>query len=377
MVCGCKDVPIKRALLHFEVAAISGMAQFKSGSRAPPHIALDPKEQGVDKVLQPGLEHRPFSDDEIKQAFDTFDLDHNRFVGATEIKHILDTIGEEATDEEIDEMIRMCDTDGDGQVTYDEFYKMMTQPPPPPVVQLPKQKQKARKAKAKMFHRSATQQALEEAAKQAAKSSSSKNAVAAASARNFRATSVEALVRRLSGGMDAIKPSQIKKVYKRFRDIDIDGSGSIDFTEFVQALEMEDPVIAKQMFRVFDMDGSGSIEVKEFIVMLSRYTSAAKTEKLKFAFMMFDEDGSGMIDRSELLSMLQASFVVEGYSQEELEDKADAVFDFLGLPRDGSISYDNFLKLSTAKKGLIYPLQEETRTDHQNVAMNKAFETPA
>lgn len=347
------------------------MAQFKSGSRAPPHIALDPKDKTVDKALQPGLEHRPFSDEEIKQAFDTFDLDHNRFVGATEIKHILDTIGEEATDEEIDEMIRMCDTDGDGQVTYDEFYKMMTQPPPPPVVQLPNQKQKARKAKAKMYHRSATQQALEEAA---ARSSSTKNVEAAASARNFRATSVEALVRKLSGGMDAIKPSQIKKVYKRFQDIDIDGSGSIDFQEFVQALDMEDSVISKQMFRVFDMDGSGSIEVKEFIVMLSRYTSAAKTEKLKFAFMMFDEDGSGMIDRSELLSMLNASFVVEGYSPEELEDKADAVFDFLGMPRDGSISYDNFLKLSTAKKGLIYPLQEESRSEHHNVVMNKAFE---
>lgn len=28
-------------------------------------------------------------------------------------------------------MIRMCDSDGDGQVTFDEFYKMMTTPAPP------------------------------------------------------------------------------------------------------------------------------------------------------------------------------------------------------------------------------------------------------
>merc|ERR1712084_39698 len=99
---------------------------------------------------------------------------------------------------------------------------------------------------------------------------------------------------------------------------------------FIQALEMDDGTVAKQMFRVFDMDGSGSIELKEFIVMLSRYTSAAKTEKLKFAFMMFDEDGSGFIERDELINMLGASFVVEGYNQEELEERVDRVFDFVG-----------------------------------------------
>ncbi len=37
------------------------------------------------------------------------------------------------TDEEVDEMIRMVDTDGDGQVSWTEFYAMVTggkQPPP-------------------------------------------------------------------------------------------------------------------------------------------------------------------------------------------------------------------------------------------------------
>lgn len=54
-----------------------------------------------------GLQTRAYTDDEIKQAFDTFDLDKNRFVGAAEIKHILGLVGEKATDDEIDEMIRI------------------------------------------------------------------------------------------------------------------------------------------------------------------------------------------------------------------------------------------------------------------------------
>jgi len=41
--------------------------------------------------------------------------------------------GIQVTDEEVDEMIRMVDTDGDGQVSWTEFYAMVTggkQPPP-------------------------------------------------------------------------------------------------------------------------------------------------------------------------------------------------------------------------------------------------------
>ena len=43
-------------------------------------------------------------------------LDHNNFVGAAEIRHILVCMGEMITDEEIDMMISMVDMDGDGQV---------------------------------------------------------------------------------------------------------------------------------------------------------------------------------------------------------------------------------------------------------------------
>ena len=44
------------------------------------------------------------------------DLDKNRFIGAAEIRHILICMGELITDEEVDEMIRMIDSGGDGQV---------------------------------------------------------------------------------------------------------------------------------------------------------------------------------------------------------------------------------------------------------------------
>jgi len=74
-----------------------------------------------------------FTDQEIWEAFQAFDLDKNNFVGAAEIRHVLINIGEQVTDEEVDEMIRMVDKDGDGQVGFEEFFEMVTggrKPPP-------------------------------------------------------------------------------------------------------------------------------------------------------------------------------------------------------------------------------------------------------
>ena len=54
-----------------------------------------------------------------------FDKDGNGFISAAELRHVMTNLGEKLTDEEVDEMIREADVDGDGQVNYDEFVKMM------------------------------------------------------------------------------------------------------------------------------------------------------------------------------------------------------------------------------------------------------------
>ena len=54
-----------------------------------------------------------------------FDKDGNGFISAAELRHIMTNLGEKLTDEEVDEMIREADIDGDGQINYEEFVKMM------------------------------------------------------------------------------------------------------------------------------------------------------------------------------------------------------------------------------------------------------------
>lgn len=63
--------------------------------------------------------------EEILEAFKVFDKDGNGFISAAELRHIMTNLGEKLTDEEVDEMIREADIDGDGQINYEEFVKMM------------------------------------------------------------------------------------------------------------------------------------------------------------------------------------------------------------------------------------------------------------
>ncbi|PHJ19009.1 calmodulin [Cystoisospora suis] len=65
------------------------------------------------------------TEEELIEAFKVFDRDGNGFISAAELRHVMTNLGEKLTDEEVDEMIREADVDGDGQINYEEFVKMM------------------------------------------------------------------------------------------------------------------------------------------------------------------------------------------------------------------------------------------------------------
>ena len=69
-----------------------------------------------------GGEHR---DRPQREAFRVFDKDGNGFISAAELRHVMTNLGEKLTDEEVDEMIREADVDGDGHINYEEFVRMM------------------------------------------------------------------------------------------------------------------------------------------------------------------------------------------------------------------------------------------------------------
>ena len=59
------------------------------------------------------------SKEELTLCFKVFDTDGDGSISAAELRHVMTNLGEKLTDEDVDEMIREADVDGDGQVNYE------------------------------------------------------------------------------------------------------------------------------------------------------------------------------------------------------------------------------------------------------------------
>jgi calmodulin len=84
-------------------------------------------------------------EEEIREAFKVFDKDGNGYISATELSHVMaslggysllvsyvpsftgvaQSVGEKLTDSEVKQMVIEADTDGDGQINYKEFVKVI------------------------------------------------------------------------------------------------------------------------------------------------------------------------------------------------------------------------------------------------------------
>ncbi|KAJ0341282.1 hypothetical protein COL922a_002519 [Colletotrichum nupharicola] len=62
---------------------------------------------------------------ELTAAFKVFDKDNSGSVSPSELRQVLLSLGQRATDEEIEEMIRHADLDGNGSIDYQEFVQLM------------------------------------------------------------------------------------------------------------------------------------------------------------------------------------------------------------------------------------------------------------
>lgn len=270
-----------------------------------------------------------FTDEEILEAFRAFDLDKNNFIGAAEIRHVLINIGEQVTDEEVDEMIRMVDKDGDGQVSWDEFYSMVTGGKKPPLGLSAEVRGGANAAKGG----------------DAPVPPTGPNVV---QARNAKKAALEDFAKE-----NNLKPESIKKAYRRFQATDKDKSGMVDYTEFCEVLQVDPSPQCETVFQLYDYDKTGQIDAREFLIAVSNYTGAGKEDKLKFAFMTFDEEGNGVITKAELLKILKANHMAS--HDVEVARKADTIMAQADKDGDGVITFDEFVIVSKKFPNILFP----------------------
>lgn len=88
--------------------------------------------------------------------------------------------------------------------------------------------------------------------------------------------------------------------------MDVDGSGVVDYTEFLRVSIEDEVLLSKEnvlkTFAYFDKDGSGTIEKEELFAWLSK--GGISEEVLNDLFAEVDGDGDGNIDLSEFESLL-------------------------------------------------------------------------
>ncbi|KAK4761642.1 hypothetical protein SAY87_029526 [Trapa incisa] len=71
--------------------------------------------------LLPGPGNCPYPDEQLVRIFKMFDRDGNGFITAAELAHSMARLGHALTADELTGMMREADTDGDGQISFQEF----------------------------------------------------------------------------------------------------------------------------------------------------------------------------------------------------------------------------------------------------------------
>jgi calmodulin len=65
------------------------------------------------------------TEEEVLNAFKVFDKEGNGLISVTELRHIMITLGDQLNEDEVDELLREADSDGDGFINYEEFIRTL------------------------------------------------------------------------------------------------------------------------------------------------------------------------------------------------------------------------------------------------------------
>ena len=90
-----------------------------------------------------------------------------------------------------------------------------------------------------------------------------------------------------------------------------------------------------------DTDGSGEINYTEFLAATIDQTVFMREDYLRTTFKLFDKDGSGKIDSEEVVALLQGDELGNLVSQDAI-GKAMAEIDENG---DGEIDFEEFMAM--------------------------------
>ncbi|XP_078662356.1 neurocalcin homolog [Branchiostoma floridae x Branchiostoma belcheri] len=115
--------------------------------------------------------------------------------------------------------------------------------------------------------------------------------------------------------------------------------------------------LATQIFRTFDRDGSGSVDFREFLCGMSALLRGTTAQRLRWAFNMYDLDRNGSLSREELLNVLKLMYELQltrrfdpddpdeiRRAESHLEMMTEQIFQALDEDRDGQLQMREFVE---------------------------------
>jgi len=139
--------------------------------------------------------------------------------------------------------------------------------------------------------------------------------------------------------------SELKRLFRRFKKLDLDKSGTLSVSEFLAIPELEHNPLVRRVVATFDADHSGEVDFPEFISALSVFATAdGKEKKYKFTFKMYDVDGDGFISNADLFHVLKA-MVGNNLNDIQLQQLVDRTILQGDKDKDGKLSYKEFVEM--------------------------------
>merc|ERR1712127_31690 len=112
----------------------------------------------------------------------------------------------------------------------------------------------------------------------------------------------------------------------------------------------------KNLFKTFDTNNSGTIDFREFMLALNVISKRTPEDKISTAFQLFDVDGNGWIDFSEMKRVVSAVYRMLG-TEGCTKEKAQDLFHRMDSNSDGKVSGEEFLQACTEDQELRNLLQ--------------------
>jgi len=138
---------------------------------------------------------------------------------------------------------------------------------------------------------------------------------------------------------------EIKRLYKRFKNLDADDSGTITAGDFSSIPELAMNPLLPRITAVFGIKGDDHVNFKQFVTVLSAVSpSAPKGERIKCAFKVYDINDDGFITQEELFSVLKL-MVGKNLTDDQLQVIARSTLQRADKDKDGKISLDEFSRV--------------------------------